>query len=488
MKRIWKRRRVRALASLSLLGTLLGVPILFVNGRLYRQNLNVDNEEFAVLPAPRASDRLLIFAPHCDDETLGCAGLMALAARIGAAIKVVVVTNGDASFSTALSSVKVSPRQHVEMAYDRQAETLAALKELGLSEEDLIFLGYPDGGTAAMWFDCWNPQHLFTSRFTRKDRSPYRNSFRAAAPYCGMAELEDIRRVMREFQPTAIYTTHPNDAHRDHWATHAFVTAALESLRLEGNPSANKARLYTYLIHRGEGWPAPKGYYPGERLLPPAKLVEGDTRWFELRLDGDAQGRKHRALLQYRSQLATMRKWMMGFVRQTELFGVVPTVEVNREIGALSNWTAVPIVLRDPVRDSFARDVMGQGDICDVAAEVNDEFLFLRVNLDKDASPRLVYDVTLHGIATTEDKAHIVKYSIRLRPPDHVQVRSVNGIGPVEIASDIRLTTDGKCLRIAVPRDLLGNACVLMLAVSSKLQGIQVDKTAYKVLRLPKKE
>ncbi|MCS6863176.1 MAG: PIG-L family deacetylase, partial [Abditibacteriales bacterium] len=324
MKRLWKRRRTRALASVSLLGAMLGVPMLFVNWCLYRQNLSVDGEEFPTMPEPSARDRLLIFAPHCDDETLGCGGLIAMARRIGAAIKVVVVTNGDASFSTAISNVKISPRQHIEMAYARQAETLAAMRELGLSADDVIFLGYPDGGTAAMWFDCWDEQRLYRSRFTRRDRSPYRNSFRPNAPYCGTAAWEDIRRLIVEFKPTAVYTTHPNDVHRDHWATHAFVTAALESLKLEGNEVAQRARHLTYLIHRGDGWPAPKKYAPQERLLPPAKLVGGDTRWLELPLDQEAQQRKYRALLQYRSQLKTMRKWMMAFVRRTELFGVVP--------------------------------------------------------------------------------------------------------------------------------------------------------------------
>jgi LmbE family N-acetylglucosaminyl deacetylase len=485
MKRIWKRRRTRALASVGVLGALLGVPMLFVNWCLYRQNLGVDKEGFPSMPEPSARDRLLIFAPHCDDETLGCAGLIAMARRIGAAVKIVVVTNGDASFSTAISSVKISPSQHVEMAYARQAETLAAVRELGLSEGDVIFLGYPDGGTAAMWFDCWNSEHRFKSKFTRQDRSPYRNSFRPNAPYCGMAGLKDIRRIIEEFKPTAVYTTHPNDVHRDHWATHAFVTAALESLKLEGNKAAQKARHFTYLIHRGDGWPAPKKYAPHERLLPPAKLVDGDTRWLELPLDDEAQQQKHRALLQYSSQLKTMRKWMMAFVRRTELFGIVPPVEVNGSMGQWVKETTVPVVLRDPVNDSFARDVMGRGDIADVEAEVDEASLYLRVNLNKDASSQMVYDVALHGIGTEAGKAHIVKYTVRLQMPHRVKVLSVNGVGPVEIASDLRFKADGKSLNLIVPRSMLGNSRVVLLAASSAFHGLTVDKTAYKVLRLP---
>ncbi|MEX2355524.1 MAG: PIG-L family deacetylase, partial [Thermaerobacterales bacterium] len=40
-------------------------------------------------------DRILVFAPHCDDETLGAGGILHTAGRLGCARKVVLLTNGD---------------------------------------------------------------------------------------------------------------------------------------------------------------------------------------------------------------------------------------------------------------------------------------------------------------------------------------------------------------------------------------------------------
>jgi LmbE family N-acetylglucosaminyl deacetylase len=47
------------------------------------------------LAPPTAADRVLVVAPHPDDETLCCAGILQLALRAGAAVGVVWLTAGD---------------------------------------------------------------------------------------------------------------------------------------------------------------------------------------------------------------------------------------------------------------------------------------------------------------------------------------------------------------------------------------------------------
>src|SRR3989337_2566047 len=47
------------------------------------------------MPALSSQDHILIIAPHCDDETLGCGGVIAEAVRLGVKVKVVMLTNGD---------------------------------------------------------------------------------------------------------------------------------------------------------------------------------------------------------------------------------------------------------------------------------------------------------------------------------------------------------------------------------------------------------
>ena len=43
----------------------------------------------------KKTDRILILAPHPDDETIGCAGIIQEAVSKGAEMKVVYLTNGD---------------------------------------------------------------------------------------------------------------------------------------------------------------------------------------------------------------------------------------------------------------------------------------------------------------------------------------------------------------------------------------------------------
>ena len=71
--------------------------------------------------------RLLVLAPHPDDEILGCTGLMLRTAKSDGTVHVVVVTGGQLAADRAT----------------RECETQAALSLLGLPEAE--FWGYPDG-------------------------------------------------------------------------------------------------------------------------------------------------------------------------------------------------------------------------------------------------------------------------------------------------------------------------------------------------------
>lgn len=81
---------------------------------------------------------LLILAPHPDDETLGCGGLIAKACRLGLKPRVAYLTDGEGSH-------KGSPTwPPVRLAQARRQEAIAALAVLGVPQEDILFLGWPD--------------------------------------------------------------------------------------------------------------------------------------------------------------------------------------------------------------------------------------------------------------------------------------------------------------------------------------------------------
>ncbi len=83
-----------------------------------------------------------VVAPHPDDESLACGGLLALLARDGVAARVAVVTDGTGSHPNSLAY----PRQRLREV--REAETVAALDALGLPRDAVRFLGQPDGRLA----------------------------------------------------------------------------------------------------------------------------------------------------------------------------------------------------------------------------------------------------------------------------------------------------------------------------------------------------
>ena len=105
--------------------------------------------------------RLLVLAPHCDDETLGTAGLILAAERSGIQVRVVIATNGDGYFfATAQDFHKLYPKSsdYIRMGEVRQQESLAALQILDVSAEQVSFLSYPDRGSPSEWNDHWSAQ------------------------------------------------------------------------------------------------------------------------------------------------------------------------------------------------------------------------------------------------------------------------------------------------------------------------------------------
>ncbi|MGH7659641.1 MAG: PIG-L deacetylase family protein [Vulcanimicrobiaceae bacterium] len=84
----------------------------------------------------------VIVAPHPDDETLGCGGLIALLREHGLRVGVVVMTDGGNSHP---NSQEFSRER---IGGIRERETLAALEILGVPASDVQFLGYSDGQLA----------------------------------------------------------------------------------------------------------------------------------------------------------------------------------------------------------------------------------------------------------------------------------------------------------------------------------------------------
>jgi LmbE family N-acetylglucosaminyl deacetylase len=90
--------------------------------------------------APRGA-RVVVVAPHPDDEVLGCGGALAMLARAGREIVVVGVTGGEASHAGSIAWTPTS------LAAERHRERAAGLARLGLTAP-VHALGLADGGVA----------------------------------------------------------------------------------------------------------------------------------------------------------------------------------------------------------------------------------------------------------------------------------------------------------------------------------------------------
>ncbi len=279
---------------------------------------------------PASGDRILVVAPHPDDEALGCGGLIEQAVAAGAEVHVALMTNGDASELAIIFGEKElthSPQAYVALGRRRQEESLRALAVMGVPRQRVHFLSYPNNGLTALWRpEHWLYSQPYTSPYTHVSASPYEYSVTRQAPYCGLQVLSDLTSLLDEVRPTAIYVTHPQDIHPDHWATSAFVQYALATVEARGGAWARQTRVYGYLLHWPR-FPVPLSLRLKLDLLPPADLHNG-VEWLRLPLSPEQASRKLRCIMLYRTQLPRFDRLLKGFARANEIFSPLPVTKM----------------------------------------------------------------------------------------------------------------------------------------------------------------
>jgi LmbE family N-acetylglucosaminyl deacetylase len=216
---------------------------------------------FAQLSTTRP-DSIVVFAPHPDDEVIGCAGVIQQALARGARVKVVDITSGD-GFDAAAAGVthksvdKVAPEDFFALSRLRQSQSLNALEILGGKADDLIILGYPDGDLGYL-YESTNDK-VIRQQFTKKNETyaliqkDYHTSLHGKpAPYRRSSVLGDLAELLKSLQATEIYVTDEADGHVDHRAAFWFVRDAAKQ-------TGYKGAFYTYLVHGLPAWPFPPG-------------------------------------------------------------------------------------------------------------------------------------------------------------------------------------------------------------------------------------
>jgi LmbE family N-acetylglucosaminyl deacetylase len=376
--------------------------------------------------------RILILAPHCDDETLGAGGLIQSAVRAGIETRVVIATNGDgyrlATFKE-FHKMHLVARDYIHMGEVRQDESLAALAKLGVPSDRVYFLSYPDRGTAALLEKHWSPSQPYLSPYSKVSQSPYPRTYHPASVYAGQDYLADLVSILTEYRPDLVVFPSPEDVHPDHWGLSIFARLALAEI--SHRESDYRPVLMTYLVHRPD-YPVVRGLKPDAALVPPPALAYIYQNWLGWPLSKDQVIMKNLAIQEYKSQLPLLRGLMESFVRSNELYSPITpanmTDVVSGELLDPATWkdsTGVSIesVQPDPTGDVLSHKVAPETDLKAMfAARMSSEELWLCAQLHGPAAKGISYSIRLKSL--TESGIHSFEAHTRPRPGQAAITRS----------------------------------------------------------------
>jgi LmbE family N-acetylglucosaminyl deacetylase len=421
-------------------------------------------------------DRVLVLAPHPDDESLACGGIIQQAVAMDIPVHVVFLTYGDNnqwSFAVYRKRPELGSQAVESMGLMRHDEAIAAADVLGLHEEQLTFLGYPDFGTLDIWYAHWGDRPPFLSMLTRVTEVPYANAFRPGAPYKGDEILADLTTVLRDFRPTKIFLSHPTDHNPDHQSLYLFTHVALWDLGSELEPE-----LYPYLVHYPD-WPTPLDYHPNDSVQPPPDLVERAS-WQTVLLDRQTIDRKRAALQQHRSQYEVSHKLLDAFVRTDELFGDLPVVPLQAsapDAGLATDGMGQPARTLDALNET------------EQAAFVGVEWRTVKLDgsdlaVSLDFSRPLAHDVRasvyVFGYRSDRRFQEMPKLHVRLGEGSHALLDQDRELSPD--AWQIDRSSEQVTLRL--PLALLGDPQRILIGARTYLGGVSLDWVSWRVLDL----
>lgn len=460
--------------TLKIVGTFIVLAVVLFFAREFVSNILLRISLTRINPAGKG-DRVLVVAPHSDDEALGSAEFIKKTLANGGSVKVVLVTNGD-GFKSALQFdyLNIHPKaaDYIKFGYERQKETLKALKRLGLSEDNVIFLGYPDGGLAYLFYTNWDKSEPYTSTDTAANRSPYNNSFTKGAVYSGESLEADLEKIISGYKPNYIIYPHPNDRHPDHMAVNAFIKYTITKL----NYKPDKELLY--LVHRGD-WPTPLKRATNMYLVPPAKLANTGTNWYALDMDNTDISEKSEVIHYYKTQIKVLAPLMTAFERKNELFGEYSNVTLYS--AGKNDDSIVPdtsnLVIINPKQDTLGLEIAKGANILEVHAEKsNTNSIHVFAVLDDEFDSYLQYNLNVIYFKGNETKRLNILFKEN-------KIFSMS-TGMKSMVQEDRIINKSKdnILHFIIPDTLSGEFDYAFISMRSSVGDRVMNKTAWRMV------
>jgi LmbE family N-acetylglucosaminyl deacetylase len=259
-------------------------------------------------------ERILIVAPHVDDEAISAGGYAMDAIANGAEVYVVYLTAGDCSRVAARllnRRIAPTPASYLNVGRARIAEARQAMEMIGVPQTHAFMLGYPDRGLQTM---IAHRTAVVRSRGTGRDAVPYDEALSPGSFYSFDNILRDLQHVIDVADPTIVIAPVAFDRHPDHRAAAELTDLALAGMDV--NPQR-----YGYLVHT-QLVPTALVSTPHRALLPPARMQQ--FSWTTYGLTRRVQQMKTNLLMTYKSQRPYVFILRNAFVRQNELFYVYP--------------------------------------------------------------------------------------------------------------------------------------------------------------------
>lgn len=438
-------------------------------------------EGIKVIEPITKGDRILILAPHPDDETIGCAGIIQQALSAGAQVQVVYLTNGDhnqIAFIVYEKRLTLRKGEFIHMGQVRRQEAIKAMALLGLDENNLVFLGYPDFGTFTIFSQYWQETKPFKSLLTRISSVPYKENLSFAAPYKGESILKDLEKVLLGYKPNKIFVSHPADTNVDHKALYLFLQVALRDLDKE----LSRPKIYPYLIHC-VGWPLPRRYHPELRLTPPQQFLDAQINWSKFELTQGQVNKKYQAVLCYKSQTESSASYLLSFARSNELFADYADIRLEKQ-ASLKEKAVSFFGFSNMYDDSDIDTLVGLDKLIGIKGQASyavvDNSILIRIEKAEELNRKFSLMLYLFGYSERTPFAGMPKIRIITR---HNKFKVFDGRKKIQVEG-VSVELNPRELIFKIPLEILGSPEFILTSMKAYRGILPVDAIAFRKIEI----